>query len=65
MEKKEKIAVVPHFESQCEYCSWYSGDKTCPAFIDGIPENIWKGTHDKVEDNQDLKVIFKRKGYIL
>lgn len=65
MKKNDKVEFVPNFESKCEYCLWYQGNRTCAAFQDSIPENIWKGTHDKVEEGQDLDITFKPEGDIL
>lgn len=47
----------PTLHSKCELCAYYLGNRSCPAF-DKIPNEIWKGKHDKVVEGQDVDIIF-------
>lgn len=64
---KEDTMVNPKFESRCEICRWYLGDRKCPAFDGKIPTEVWKNGHDKVVEGQDdeLPITFEQKAEIL
>lgn len=54
----DSLAVSP----VCEFCQHYSRDrwKTCPAFPDGIPGEIWRGDnpHKKPHPDQVGGLVF-------
>lgn len=63
---REEDFIIPKYESNCELCTYYLSDKKCAAWEDlKIPEEIWKGNHDKVLDGQRLQKIFTQKGDII
>ena len=62
---KESVEIYPNEESKCENCRWYLGNKECAAFNKQIPDKIWNGNHDKVEDDQSAPLTYNPKGNIL
>lgn len=53
-------------ESNCEICTWYLGNRECPAFEDlKIPDEVWNGTHDKEVKGQEKGILFVKKGELL
>lgn len=63
---KEDSSINPHFESLCQTCHWYLGNKKCPAWKDEIiPKEIWEGEHSEVLKEQEIDIILKPKGNIL
>lgn len=63
---REEDFIIPKYESNCEMCIHYLGDKKCIAWGNyEIPEEIWKGNHDKVLDGQSFPRIYTAKGDIL
>jgi hypothetical protein len=62
---KRNITVNPHFESKCEHCLWYLGNKRCAAFGGKIPDKIWNGTHDNILSSQKVKIKYEPKGVLL
>ena len=66
MNKEDKMKTVPKFDSRCEICRWYLGNKRCPAFDREIPEEVWKSEHDKaVEGQEEDDILYEPKGDIL
>lgn len=66
MKKVEKDEeVLPNLESNCVNCRWYLENQECTAFKGKIPEDIWKGVHDKVVDGQLFNITYSPKGNIL
>lgn len=62
---KEDTKINPEFESKCENCFWYLGDRKCAAFEGEIPDKIWNGNHDTILSEQMFRIKFESKGKIL
>ena len=64
-ELKQDSNINPKFESRCEICEWYLGNKECCAFKGKIPENVWKYEHKEVLNEQEVNIVFSKKGDVI
>lgn len=62
---KPDTKINPKFESRCEICRWYLGNKECCAFSDKISDKIWKSEHNSIIEGQLVNVKYDPKGDIL
>lgn len=53
-------------KSNCELCTWYLGEKKCPAFFNlVIPDEVWKGEHEEEVEGQVKGILFNKVGDLL